>query len=246
MRDVEIFLEQVTAWAREEANVPAVLVVGSHARTATRADEWSDVGFDSVREEDPSFALAPDGRRLDERQHGLAEPPDPGGFVDEARRVVREDDDVATIARGYRVLHDELALAELLDGATATPAPRRDPRELAEDFWYHALWAAEKLRRGEELTARFCVERVLKGLLLDLAREHALRRDPTADTWHTTRFAERWADPRAIDAIWNATAAEPAQLATAIRALTDAFQQLAAELVADPPSAEPQLARLLP
>jgi aminoglycoside 6-adenylyltransferase len=72
-------------------------------------------------------------------------------------------------AADYRVLLDKdgvlrslPALAEL--AATAPPPPL--PTEAAflnqiSDFWYHALWAARKLRRGELLVAKQCCDSYL-------------------------------------------------------------------------------------
>ena len=66
------------------------------------------------------------------------------------------------IARGYRVLHDELGLATELAGVTPpdpeSPADPASLTELASDFWYHALWTAKKLRRGEVFTALGCLD----------------------------------------------------------------------------------------
>jgi len=70
--------------------------------------------------------------------------------------------------------------------------------ELGSDFWFHALWAARKLRRGEVLTALGCLDRLLLSNLVTLLRWHALSLDPSVDTWHGTRFVERWADPGAL------------------------------------------------
>jgi aminoglycoside 6-adenylyltransferase len=112
------------------------------------------------------------------------------------------------------------------------------------DFWYHALWTAKKLRRGEAATARFCLEGLMKGLLVELAREQAARLRPEADTWHRTRFVERWADPRAAAAIWAATARDPEELPAALRRLCDAFDELAAEILPPDPGAAAARARL--
>jgi aminoglycoside 6-adenylyltransferase len=79
-------------------------------------------------------------------------------------------------------------------------------RELASDFWYHALWTARKLRRGEVYTALGGLDGYLKDRLVVLLGWHARAVDPDADTWHGGRFLERWADPGALAALERAFA----------------------------------------
>jgi aminoglycoside 6-adenylyltransferase len=114
----------------------------------------------------------------------------------------------ALVSRGYRVLHDELGMeAELGDVAPPDPITPPDQAaftELASDFWFHALWAARKLRRGEVLTALGCLDRLLLSNLVTLLSWHARSVDPSVDTWHGTRFVERWADPGALAALETA------------------------------------------
>src|SRR5207247_8039247 len=67
------------------------------------------------------------------------------------------------LARGYRVIVDKIGLEEhlerLVSGFVAPgPPTQRELMELASDFWYHALWAAKKLRRGEVFTAKGCLD----------------------------------------------------------------------------------------
>ena len=246
---VESLLREVGAWAAAREDVRAAFLLGSHARTEAPADEWSDVDVvlladDPVRlVEDPSW-LATFG----EPELTFVEQTAVGG--ERERRVLYADGTevdfavfpasvaaalaadpggAAAVARGYRILHDEIGLADLLAAATAADAPRRHPREVVHDFWYHALWTAKKLRRGEAVTALLSLGG-LAALLLELARAHALARDPGADTWHRTRFVERWADPRVPAAIWAATAAAPEQVPDALFRLCDAFDELAAEM----------------
>ena len=73
--------------------------------------------------------------------------------------------------------------------------------ELANDYWYHVLWIAKKLRRGEVYTAVDCLDGYLKARLVTLLAWHANAVDPAADTWHEGRFMERWADPGALVAL---------------------------------------------
>jgi aminoglycoside 6-adenylyltransferase len=62
------------------------------------------------------------------------------------------------LGRGYRLLVDQVGLDERLrnlaeQGSAPGPPTQADFEQLTADFWYHALWVAKKLRRGEVYTA---------------------------------------------------------------------------------------------
>jgi aminoglycoside 6-adenylyltransferase len=137
------------------------------------------------------------------------------------------------LARGYRVLHDEIGLAELL--AQAVPEPRELPdgaafAQLASDFWHHVLWTAKKLRRGEVFTAISCLDGYVKWRLVTMLEWHARAVDPSADTWHDGRFLERWGDPGALAALERAYAHyDVRDVARALWETIDLFQGLEEE-----------------
>ena len=103
-------------------------------------------------------------------------------------------------------------------------------RELAHDFWYHALWTAKKLRRGEVYTALLCLDGYLKVRLVVLLGWHARAVDPSVDTWHAGRFLERWADPGALAALEEAYAHyDVRDVARALWATIELWQALEGE-----------------
>jgi aminoglycoside 6-adenylyltransferase len=115
------------------------------------------------------------------------------------------------LARGYRVLVDKIGLEERLrqvadDVTPPSPPTQQELTQLASDFWYHALWTAKKLRRGEVFTAEECLDGYLKTRLVTLLEWHARAVDPSVDTWHGGRFLERWADPGALATLESAFA----------------------------------------
>jgi aminoglycoside 6-adenylyltransferase len=98
---------------------------------------------------------------------------------------------------------------------------------VSHDFWYHLLWAAKKLRRGELWVATRSCDCYLKGLVVTLLAWHAKAADPGADTWHGGRFLERWADPRALHGLGHAYAGyDAAEVTRALWATAELFERL--------------------
>lgn len=250
MGKADAFLEAFVRWATGRRDVHAVVLVGSRARADSPADEWSDVDLALVVD-DPDGYLG-DEHWLEAFGQPLltfVEPTAVGGGLE--RRVLYADGldvDVAVVTpdwlrhaaadpeaahvlqRGYRVLLDRIGVDDLLAPAAAAQPERRPPTErelgeLASDFWYHALWAARKLARGEVLMAKRSVDGYLKECLLRLLTWHARATNPELDTWHDARFFERWADPRAVAALREAYARYDAgDVARALHATMDVFE----------------------
>ena len=75
------------------------------------------------------------------------------------------------------------------------------------DFWYHAVWTAKKLRRGELYTAKGCLDSHMKRRIREMAECHAWAvHGPNYDTWHEGRFLEKWANPRVVEGLRTAYA----------------------------------------
>ena len=250
----DLVLAAVADWARATADVRAVVLVGSHARADAPADRWSDLDLLLFVEEPERYA-ADDAwiARFGEPVLTFLEPTALGDRVE--RRVLYEDGvEVdfplleaaaapglaaapgvgAVLSRGYRVLHDEIGIAALLTEAAA-PEPHELPdaadfTQLASDVWYHALWVARKLRRGEIFTAISCLDGYVKWRLVTLLEWHARAVDPSADTWHEGRFLERWGDPGALAALERAYAHyDVRDVARALWETIDLFQGLEEE-----------------
>lgn len=220
----------VADWAAERDDVRALLVVGSQARRDAPADRWSDLDLillvDDPRPylEDASWVeelgtpvvtfleATLDGHWERRVLYETGEDVDfvlfPAAVLD---RLEQSENATALVRRGYRVLLDRIGLAGRLERIASTRTPLAPPtahefRELAGDFWYHALWTAKKLRRGEVFSAKECLDAYLKARLTTLLRWHARAVDPSVDTWHGGRFLERWADPGALAALERAYA----------------------------------------
>jgi len=158
-------------------------------------------------------------------------------FLPAAARVRGEVEVFAGVQRrGVRVLVDKDGFGRmfpLLEGKAPAPAlpSREEFLNAVNDFWYHAVWTAKKLRRGELWTAKGCCDGYMKGILLRMAAWHArATRGAGTDTWHQGRFFEQWADPRAVSGLRQAHAHyDEADVWRALAATMDLFRWLSLE-----------------
>jgi aminoglycoside 6-adenylyltransferase len=255
MDGAEALLAAVAGWGRERADVQAVLVIGSRARTIVPADHWSDTDVVLVVDEPAPYAASPAwleafGRPLLTFLEPTAVGPyaerrvlfEAGQEVDFAlvpvagvRRMARQPELATVLRRGFRALVDKAGLEAELRAAMASPATPEVPdqaafAQLTHDFWYHLLWATKKLRRGELWIAKQSCDCHLKGLLVTLLAWHTRAGDPEVDTWHGGRFLERWADPGAVAALGRAYARfEEEEVLRGLRATADLFERVERE-----------------
>jgi aminoglycoside 6-adenylyltransferase len=220
----------IADWASEREDVKVALVVGSRARADAPADAWSDLDV-IFTVDDPdvyvtdatwvaefgeplltfverSPAGQPERRVLYETGEDVDFPLFPVSVLEELEASADRD---RILSRGYRLLVDRVGLAPRLEEIVGAAAPASSPtehelRELASDVWYHLVWSAKKLRRGEVFTAKECLDGYVKSRLVTLLGWHARAVDPSVDTWHGGRFLERWADPGALSALERAYA----------------------------------------
>lgn len=141
--------------------------------------------------------------------------------------------------RGVRILIDrDGLLASMQTHALSQPAagPIAPPSqhgylEVVNDFWYHAVWSAKHLRRGELWWAKSGCDGHLKSLLQRMLEWHAQAHfGPGHDTWFRGRFLEEWIDPRARQALPQVFAHyDAADIGRALLATMDLFRWLATE-----------------
>jgi aminoglycoside 6-adenylyltransferase len=253
MRSPDEFVAQVQTWARGRSDVQAAILIGSTARAVSPADRWSDVDV-ALFVDDPAVLLVDSEwlAQLGDTLLTFVETTATGGaserrvlFTDgieadfacfpaaHATSLARDAVAAATIRRGYRVLVDRIGLSTVL---AATEDVRKNVEDaarleaLANDIWYHALWAAKKARRGELWVARSCVDCYIHARLVEALRLRATVLDPSVDTWHDGRFLEQWAPADVVEALWASLVREPDDLGPAILRSVDLFERVADEL----------------
>ena len=223
----EQLIERFTAWAEEEENVRAAVIIGSRARTDHPADEWSDLDIIILAQNpEPYWQTAdwlqhlgtpwltfveptPDRRGLERRV--LFAPGLDVDFAPSSAAAFRQmlaaglPPNVAdTIRRGIRFLVDKDNLVALLPELSTEQVVIEPPSEseflnVVHNFWYHTLWTAKHLRRGELWWAKAGCDMHLKHLLQQMLEWHTgATRGAAIDTWLRGRFLEEWADPRAL------------------------------------------------
>ncbi len=260
MRDnVAPFLDRVAAWAAAREEVRLLVLIGSQARSQATADVWSDVDLVlSVIEPDRFLNQSDWVHAFGEPTITYVEPTPIGGqserrvlfangldvdFTIAAARdfhlLLAEPEVAALLGQGHRILVDKDGLASLLQNVPAhsvdpaLPDQQQFDAELA-DFWYHAVWAARKLARGELWIATACCNGHLKRLFVRmLAYQVRVRHGTARRTWYGGRFLERWADPAMLAAFRDTHSAyDEAALCRALVATMDAFAAVAREVAA--------------
>ena len=258
--DPNSLLERIVSWARADGAVQACLLLGSRARRTRPADQWSDTDLILVVD-DPDALLADAAwparfgtvaitfleetmPSLRERRVLYADGTDVDVVPMSRQRIEQHLDDahaLLVLGRGHRVLVDKVGVFAGLDDriaralATATstvagPEPAAFTN-LANDFWYHAVWTARKLRRGELWVARSCLDGHMKRLLLQVIEWRADLAAVSIDHWFDGRFLEQWAEPSALEGLrYSFAHYDLADVARALEATTVLFRRLANDL----------------
>jgi len=256
---MDVLLDSVVAWARKRPDIRAMVVVGSRARADHPADQWSDLDLwiiatdpkpylsstDWLADFGPYWVTfterAPHADTVERRVlfEGALDVDFAFDTLESVRRLLTaglSELDLDVIGRGARVLVDKDGLLGQMGAQASPPKPRQPPtqaefQEAVNDFFYHAVWTAKKLRRGELWTAKSCCDGYMKRLLLRMMEWHArATRGGSVDTWHSGRFLEQWADPQAIVELRGAFAHyDRADIARALLASVKLFRRLAQE-----------------
>lgn len=202
--------------AEKRAEIKAVVAIGSSTRSDVPADEYSDLDIIIATDDTESFLYGNLPAELGDVKISFVEPTLGGGME---RRVLYGgylDVDMIVFTagqflnavnngtaswvmnRGYRVLHDRIGATELLKQKITLEIHKPDFSEsefqnLANNFYFHTVWAAKKILRGELWSAKMCLDSYLKNLLLKVLEVQAATKNH-ADVWHDGRFLDRWAD----------------------------------------------------
>jgi aminoglycoside 6-adenylyltransferase len=249
-------LLRIVGWANSRDDVQAVILLGSQARVEHNADEWSDIDVVLLVDvPDRYLGSAAWLDDLGAPLVTTVEPWALGGGL-ERRVLFRSGMDVdfafveAAVApylvtmtdepqvqrilgRGFRLLVDKTDFTKAtLDGVSYSgalvEAPSRVEFEnVSNDFWYHVILAAKKLRRGEVWVAKEICDCHLKKLVVEMLAWKTRSTNPAVDTWHEGRFLEEWADPQLLEEFRGTCAQYHADdVDRALRSTADFFARL--------------------
>ncbi|MCX5971477.1 MAG: aminoglycoside 6-adenylyltransferase [Coprothermobacterota bacterium] len=253
----ETLIHKFVEWAQKQEDIRLAFVLGSRARTDHPADVWSDLDLAIVtRDIRPYIERADWIHNIGKAWLTFLETTNDtmerrvlfdGGLDVDFAMIPLEmlhsmlqqgvDSGIADIfRRGVRVLLDKDNL--LPDpGKYASAWKPPDPPVEAEflqvvnDFWYHAVWTAKHVRRGELWWGKSCCDDKLKSLLRQVLEWHAhATMGPGHDTWLRGRFLEEWADPLVIAQLSGAFAHyDQADVWRALAVTMDLFRKVSLE-----------------
>ena len=256
MRLADETLARIGDWARVQDDVQAVILLGSQARAEHKADQWSDIDVVLIADDPDRYLGSSDWLEdLGSSLVTVVEPWALGGGLERrvlfrsgmdvdfafvptavARDLVAMTTDPAVqrvLGRGIRVLVDKTDFINAALDGIAYSGPLSEPPSQAEfenvsnDFWYHVILAAKKLRRGEVWVAKATCDCHLKKLVVEMLAWKTQLTAPGVDTWHEGRFLEQWAAPHLLEAFRAAHARYGAvDVGRALRSTAELFVRI--------------------
>lgn len=239
--------------AEQDTDIKAVISVGSSTREEIKADEYSDLDLIIVSDNVEVWYSGEYPNRLGDVSISFIEPTLGGGR--ERRCIFNEDRDVDMIIftpdqfecalkdgvaewvmnRGYKILYDNHSYEEMIvkyvhPGHSDPQMTEEEFINLVNDFFFHNIWAAKKLLRGELWSAKMCVDAYLKGHLLKIVEVygHSVQKK---DVWHDGRFLDTWADDRIKDELKSCFAHyDRKDILAALKATNRLFERVAREI----------------
>jgi len=205
--------------------IKAEVLIGSQSRESNGADEYSDIDV-ILFVSDIDFFINSDEwiNFLGKYYISFVERTVSGGME---RRVFFEDaidadfiflqaENISRIyelseivSRSYKMLLDKTNFTDIIKHVAESGKPFAIPLEnefqnLISEFWFHVIWSAKKVMRGERWSAITCVDGHMKEMLLKMIEyySHALH-GTDYDTWHSGRFIEQWAEQWVVKEFQN-------------------------------------------
>ncbi len=215
--------KRIITLANNDDSLHAVIAIGSSVRSYSAADEYSDLDLIICTEQPEEWLYGGKPEMLGEIKISFVEPTLGGGFE---RRVlftgsldadliiltppqletaVRNGVAEEVMNRGYNVMYDDMGIGALINEHVSSSVRVVSMQEnefcnKVNDFWFHTVWAAKKILRGELWTAKMCIDAYLKSILLNIT-EFNRSLSGAADVWHCGRFFEKWAGEKTTDAL---------------------------------------------
>ena len=213
-------IDNLLKWDNTSNILSAVLVIGSQARDNHQADESSDLDI-MMFVDDPDYFILFDQwvKYMGKPYISFTESSVDGGWKE--RRVlfdgaldvdfifldtdllesISNNSEIAfLLERGYRILINKIGIEQYLPrnrklSQSGTPLSELEFQNIINDFWFHTVWTAKKIIRGEIWTAEYCLDYYMKMKLLSVIECYELVVNGWQyDTWFRGRFIEEWAE----------------------------------------------------
>lgn len=252
-------IQKIILLGKNNDDLQAALVIGSQARDDHPADDNSDLDIIMIVDHPDSFIQSDEWlKQIGNFYISFIENTIDGGverrilfdhaldvdFVilpkDNLNNIVESGVTPHILSRGFRVLVDKIGIGQSIQQLPQVPQvfpvlSETEFNNIVNDFWYHTVWTAKKLMRGELWTAKACVDNYMKWKLLTLIEIHAhLKNGPDYDTWHGGRFLEEWAVDWIVGKLSDCFSHyEKNDMLEALLATMDLFRTIAIEAAED-------------
>ena len=216
-------IQNFIGYANQSENIRAAMIVGSRARKETPADDYSDLDL-VIFAKNPERLLYETDWLSEIGEYHITFIEDQANGNGKERRVMfydaldvdfpilpivdinemlKDKSTMKIIMNGVKILLDKDDILTGIDRLHLEKEPEKTP-ELSEtefdnmmnDFWYHCIWSTKKLLRGEYWTAKMCVDRYMKNILLRMIEVYSA--EDGKEIWYNGRFIEHWTKPEII------------------------------------------------
>lgn len=255
MNEYEKIITGLIKLGKSTDHIKTGIIIGSRARTEQPADEYSDIDIILLVDDIEIFMRSDEWLDSLGKYHisfdedTVANGKERRVFFDNAvdadflflqandiDTIEKDKDFKEIITRSYRILFDKIGFANVLRRMVLSSEPylllsESNFKNMVSNFWFHSIWAAKKVLRGELWVAKNCVDGYMKNLLLRMIElfSHTLN-GSTYDTWHCGRFIEQWAEPWIVKKFPNIYAGYSVDdILGALHETMDLFRMLAIE-----------------
>lgn len=254
MNRYDAIINNFVQWGNGTDKLYVALMFGSQSRKDHPADNFSDLDIIMVVDDPDDYLNSNWTEQIGKSHISFVESTIGGG---KERRILFDDaldvdflilsrnnfeiaignGEIDILKRGYRILIDKIGIEHLLPSISDEKPSYISLTEykfsnIINDFWYHAVWTAKKIIRGELWTAKSCVDNYMKGMLLTFIECHAhVLNGMDYDTWHSGRFLDEWAEDWIIQKLTNCYAHyERNDIKNALLLTMDLFRLIAVEI----------------
>ena len=203
----------------KDDNIRAFYIIGSQAQKESYPTPYSDLDVELVVEQKDKFTQNLEWiEDIQKKEFSYSQKPSDGNG-DEIRVLFSENmssvdftflthDEFkkcysnqqylnGVFGRGVVSLVDKDGIIKDLDVKkinTIPPLNRQTFNAVYKDLLFHLIYAKNKIRAGELLTAKNTIDVSIRGSLMKFIRWEEHLKNPEKDLWHRARHFEKWAD----------------------------------------------------